>query len=495
MRILCIVIIFCLFSYKEACSSLKINIEPGLGGFYRTQQWFPLKVILRNNGKNVEGTLSTVFSGMKYEVPIDLPAKSQKAVFFYLYPTTQEREIKISLHSNRSLILDDVSEITELDQDMIFVGIIRGSSPAQSYPFLEERESPVRIINFTPEDLPEEWPGYDALDIMIIDNLNPALISPTQKTAFKHWLFSGGKLLLYGHYPYPLNADFYEDLLPVDVFKTITTSEVNSVYDDKQESYTNPSGLILNANTLKKDCKIVQHVNGTPVIVKADYGMGEIIYSTIPFYQPMLNELSRDEGMRKELFDNNNRPYQKFKLPVSQTLSENISVGDDKLLLSWKYIFYFSIIYCGSLIALYFAVFRKKNSFVFNLITLIFFPIFFSALFGTMLFLFRSHNVKIDSFSLLIGSDQYKERIISKTFCILSAQKRKKLELGLRNSSFVIEPFHLTGGTNAVNPYTQTQTENSTLGNIRVNPLENRSFFFRGVLETDEFIEADISWP
>ena len=437
--------------------------------------------------------MSTDFSGMKYEIPIDLPAKSQKAVFFYLYPTTPEHEVKIYLHSNKALILDDVSKITELDQNMIFVGILRGSNPAQSYPFLEEREYPVRIINFTSEDLPEEWPGYDALDIMIVDNLNPALLSPTQKTAFKHWLFSGGKLLLYGHYPHPLDADFYEDLLPVDVFKTITTPEGNSEYDYKQEPYINPSGLILNANTLKKDCKIVQHINGTPVIVKVDYGMGEIIYSTIPFYQPMLNELSRDDNIRKELFAHSNRPYQKSKLPVSQTLSENISVADDKLLLSWKYIFYFSVIYCGSLIALYFAVFRRKNSFVFNLITLIFFPIFFSALFGTMLFLFRSHNVKIDNFSLLIGSDQYKERIISKTFCILSTQKQKKLELGLRNPSFVIESANLIGDMRGINPYTLSQTEYPALKNIRLNPLGNRAFFFRGFLDCDAFIDADIS--
>ena len=471
MRILCIVIAFCLFSCKDACSSIKADIESGLGGFYRTQQWLPLKVILRNDGQDIRGTLSTDFSGMKYEIPIDLPAKSSKKVFFYLYPNKPEHEIKISLHSNGSSIFDDVTKITELDKNIIFVGVLRGSNLAKEYPFLEDSEHLTRVINFTPADLPEEWAGYDALDILIIDNLNPDLLSSDQKSAFKHWLFSGGKLLLYAHSSTTLDSGFYEDLLPVNLF------EMN-IYD----------------NGNKKNSKIIQYIDGTPAIVKANYGMGEVIYSTIPFYSPMLSELAKDDNIHKELFARNNRQIQSRKLSVTESISESISMGEDKILLSWEYIFYFSIIYCGGLVALYFTVFRRKNSFTFHLIALFLFPIFFSALFGTILFLFRDHNVKIDNFSLLIGTDQFKKKILSNTFCIVSAQKQKKLELGLRNHSFVIEPSQLVGGVNAANPYTQTQTEYSTLENIRVNPLENRSFFFRGVLETDEFIEADISW-
>ena len=110
MRILCIVILFTLFSYTEACSSINISIEPGLGGYYRTRQWFPLKVILHNDDQNIQGTLSTDFSGMKYELPINLPSKSRKEVCIYLYPTTPEHEIKISLRSNKSLITDVVSK-------------------------------------------------------------------------------------------------------------------------------------------------------------------------------------------------------------------------------------------------------------------------------------------------------------------------------------------------------------------------------------------------
>jgi hypothetical protein len=471
MRILCIVIAICLFICKDACSSIKIDIESGLGGFYRTQQWIPLKAILHNDGQNIRGTLSTDFSGMKYEIPIDLSAKSKKKVFFYLYPNKPEHEIKISLHSNKSLIFDDVTKITELDKNIIFVGVLRSSNLAKEYPFLEDSEHLARVINLTPTDLPDEWAGYDALDIMIVDNLNPELLSSAQKNAFKHWLFSGGKLLLYGNSSHTLNSGFYEDLLPSNLF------EMN-LYD----------------NGNKKDSKIIQYIDGTPVIVKANYGMGEVVYSTIPFYSPMLRELAKDDNVHKELFAHNNRKIQSRKLSVTESLSESISVDEDKILLSWKYIFYFSIIYCGGLVTLYFTVFRRKNSFTFHLIALFLFPIFFSALFGTILFLFRDHNVKIDNFSLLIGTDQFKKKILSNTFCIVSAQKKKELELGLRNHSFVIEPSHLIGGENVLNPYTQTQTENSTLGNIRVNPLENRSFLFRGILETDEFIEADISW-
>lgn len=493
MRILCIVLFLCLLIIKEACSSINIDIEPGLGGFYRTQQWFPLKVIVQNDGQSLNGILSTNFSGMKYELPIDLPAKSRKKVFFYLYPTTPEREIKISLRSNESLIADDVSKIRELDQDIIFVGILRGSNLAQNYPFLEDRKYPFRVVNFTHEDLPGKWPGYDTLDIMIMDNFNPALLSHDQKTAFKNWLFSGGRLLLYGHCPHPLDADFYEDLLPVNVFQTITTPEGKADYGNKKESYINPSGLLLNVNTLKEDCKIIRYLNGTPAIVKADFGMGEIIYSTIPFYLPMLSEWSEDDYVHKVLFSHNNRPYQKKKLLISQSLSENIYADDNKLLLSWKCIFYFSIIYIGSLIALYFYVFKKKNSFVFNLIVLIFFPIFFTALFGAMLFMFRSHNVKIDNFTLLIGSGQFKERILSITFCILSAQKQKELEIGLRNPSFVIESANQVD-IKVINHHILSETGYPVLRNISLNPLGNKAFFFRGFLESDEFIDADISW-
>ena len=60
--------------------------------------------------------------------------------------------------------------------------------------------------------------------------------------------------------------------------------------------------------------------------------------------------------------------------------------------------------------------------------------------------------MKIDNFSLLIGSDKFKEKILSKTFCILSAQKQKQLEIRLRNPSFVIESA-TPADTKEINPY------------------------------------------
>jgi hypothetical protein len=102
--------------------------------------------------------------------------------------------------------------------------------------------------------------------------------------------------------------------------------------------------------------------------------------------------------------------------------------------------------------------------------------------------------VKIDNFSLLVGSDQFKERILSSTFCILSAQKHKKLELGLRNPSFTIESVDPVGDVKGVNSSILCQIEYPALRNIRLNPLGNRSFYFRGILDSDAFIDADISW-
>ena len=102
--------------------------------------------------------------------------------------------------------------------------------------------------------------------------------------------------------------------------------------------------------------------------------------------------------------------------------------------------------------------------------------------------------MKIDNFSLLIGSDQFKERILSSTFCILSAQKHKKLELGLRNPSFVIESADPVRDMNSANPSILRQTEYPALSNIRLNPLGNRSFYFRGILDSDAFIDANLSW-
>ena len=99
-----------------------------------------------------------------------------------------------------------------------------------------------------------------------------------------------------------------------------------SLTDNKQEQYINTSGLILNDKILKEDCKIIHHFNGTPVIVKTDYGMGEIIYSSMPFYSPMLSEVSKNDNIHKELFSHNNRPYQKRKLYISQSLSETVSI-------------------------------------------------------------------------------------------------------------------------------------------------------------------------
>ncbi len=483
MRIICVILLLSIFSFKEACSSIDIDVDPGIGGFYRTQRWFPLEIIVQNDGQSINGILSTNLSGIKYELPIDLPTKSRKKVFLYLYPTTIEREIKLSLHSNKSFVSDNVSKIESLDQSTILVGILKDSELAKTYPFLEDKNYTFRVIDLLPEKLPDKWVGHDTLDIIIFDNLDPSLLSFDQKIALKNWLFSGGRLFIYGNYPNPLQDEYYKDLLPVNEIRVTTT----------KERYTASSELALDSNTLKKKSKTVRYLNGIPVITKLDYGLGKIVYSTIPFSSPMLKELTKDDLIHNELFHFNRKPYRNKKLVVGQDLSENISIDDDKLLLSWEYILYFLIIYVVCLIALYCFVFRKNKSYIFNLITLIFFPMLLTSIFGAMLFMSSSHNVKIDNYSLLIGSEQTRERILSNTFCILSAQKRKRLEIGIRNASFVIESAN-PEEVSLNDKYILTESKYASLKNMNLNPLANNSLFLRGFLESDEFIDANISW-
>src|SRR5690554_6181201 len=98
----CLTALFlCFFSTSvNASNDISIHGEVGFDGTYLRGSWTPVRVVLKNTGNDLEGSLEvTVKVGqdgkMAYSTPVSLPNTSEKEYTIYAQIPEAERNINI----------------------------------------------------------------------------------------------------------------------------------------------------------------------------------------------------------------------------------------------------------------------------------------------------------------------------------------------------------------------------------------------------------------
>jgi hypothetical protein len=169
----------------------------GFDGHIRLGQWAPVWVDVTAVA-DIDGTVLIETSGpsggpgVLFGAPIRAAAGARVRVFIaaIFLDGRQPGAVHLEVGSDRlaSVPLPRLRSTDELV-------VVLSAEPIGVEPAAARRDR-LDVAYVTPEVLPETWQAYGAVRLLVVRNLDERLLSDAQRTAIRHWVWTGGRLLL-----------------------------------------------------------------------------------------------------------------------------------------------------------------------------------------------------------------------------------------------------------------------------------------------------------
>jgi len=207
-----------------------MDVRVGFDGYCRAGNdggWCAVYAVLSNEGADVEGELRVVGgAGSSYPAPnvyarrVGLPAHSRKAYFLYL-PSAEfssHSRLTVQLIVEGQVLSSEQVEVTWSGEGDRLYGVASSSPSALN--FLGD-VTPVggraTVAHLDLETLPPDPLGWEALDVLILNDVDTTALSSEQRRALETWVAHGGHLVAGGGAGAARTVAGIAGLLPVTV--------------------------------------------------------------------------------------------------------------------------------------------------------------------------------------------------------------------------------------------------------------------------------------
>ncbi|MDH5506737.1 MAG: hypothetical protein OEZ02_05915 [Anaerolineae bacterium] len=263
---------------------VKFSVKAGLDGYCRSNSTLPVHITMENSGPDVDGKLEVhvdrVISDTTYHVQqISLPSSSRKSITIYPHIINSSRNVYVSATFGRKEYPQITTRITCLDEDDRLIGVLANQPTGMN---LLSSSAPASgrtyIAQWDMKMMPDRGAGLQALDIMIISDMDTGLLNAQQVEALGEWLSQGGTLIVTGGSGWKKTTAGIGELLPFSPSgsKTIT------IPDDLGEfsgSIRPPRGTMVAATgRLKDGGEALLTRDGTALVTSRDYGFGKVFF-------------------------------------------------------------------------------------------------------------------------------------------------------------------------------------------------------------------------
>ena len=200
--------------------TLEIEAEPGYDGRITYGKVIPVRVTVRNNGADLEGTVAvnTYASTLKYdryEAEIFVPAGGERTVVLPVkigvrqeiltVEVLQDGEVICAVNTTPEGIINPsammIGVLSTRPQNLSCLDISQEDDTLQRYEFW-------KTVELTPETLPDDGQLLDAFGMIVLDDVDPAQLTDKQQKALKAWVESGHVLISGGGTNAPQNLAF-----------------------------------------------------------------------------------------------------------------------------------------------------------------------------------------------------------------------------------------------------------------------------------------------
>lgn len=290
-----------------AQSGLKIDARAGLDGYYKINEWLPVQVIVANDGPDRDGEIQLQVAGNQgervlYTQRAILPAKSRKQFTLYAFVENYTRELIVKLVEGEDTTAEARIAVEPLTAQDFLCGVVSNDVSALNYlaglpPIGSGR---VHVAHLTLSDLPAQGRALGALDALILHNIDSSPMSVGQREALRGWIAFGGHLIVVGGPSAAAVAAGLDDLLPVRITGSTTTTDIGALGDFANAPLAPNVPAVVAQVELVDDDKgwrptILVGTSELPLLVRSEVDRGRIDYLALdPDLEPMRTWIGND---------------------------------------------------------------------------------------------------------------------------------------------------------------------------------------------------------
>ena len=190
--------------------AIGVDTAIGIGGRFRADRWTPVRVTLQNLGQDISGEVEvSVVRGdrfgpsrttIAYRRPLDLISGATKAFGFVLPLATAAYPINVRVLDGDVVAQEQTYELLGNAVENTFV-VVLARRPNLDFLlplYNTATDHGLDIVYPLPDYLPEQWQGYDSVDLLVIHDARVQDLSQRQLDALYSWVASGGRIVISG---------------------------------------------------------------------------------------------------------------------------------------------------------------------------------------------------------------------------------------------------------------------------------------------------------
>ena len=296
----------CSKSFSAYCAAFSLDYSIGFNGHFQLNTWTPITVVLENRAKSIRGTLEVIVTvGSEYRqdvypaiytMDVELPHNSKKRYAVTVLIESFTHELIIRLKQNDNLLISKSINLRPHFTEKSFAVVADNFVSPDILSVMPERLFPVTV---RPKFLPENWYGYDSVELLIMKAETIRGLRERQFQALTEWLKQGGYLLTTGGLNYgSLSKKRIKSILPLTVLGHKRLYKIGSFAQwFNQPLLGNEPFLVLHVQS--DDADVLVKEDEIPIILRKNLGSGKIIFLSFDYNTP---PFSRWDG-RKNFWD------------------------------------------------------------------------------------------------------------------------------------------------------------------------------------------------
>ena len=269
--------------------SIEMTAEIGYQGIITYGRAIPLRVRIRNNGvSDLEGTLgiSAYLNSRqynRYEMDISVPSGAEKVyVLPFSVMTRQEVFTPEIVVDGKVAEAVNIRPDTVIDPNTILVGVL-SNKPKKLANMTINRENDTdylseywQVIALDPDTFPEQEALLDSFGILVIDDIDPALLSKKQQEALGLWL-EGRHVLICGSSGG--NIAYFSDRTGLEVTGAVTSRQVLPKLEKLADISASGNRPEIAISKLTGASSLIADDDGNGLVFRTETGSGRI-YTT-----------------------------------------------------------------------------------------------------------------------------------------------------------------------------------------------------------------------
>jgi uncharacterized membrane protein YhaH (DUF805 family) len=267
-------------------AALTVDVRAGFDGDgrYRVGHWFPVSIVIANDGADMRSTIVWRFPGNDetFHYVIDLPRGARKQVDLPVLTSNSRRsaELQVFVHDSDTLLARRTVRLDPVGNSQIFVGVVSNDLTLLNSLAAAEIQSGLstEVTHLDPQRLPADVALLNGLDVIFVHEFPAAGLQAEQLAALMLWTDLGGQLVVGGGPNAEQTVAALVDWLPVTVGSLRENVPVTGLerLAGRSDLSNGLSGLRADSVDLRPEAR---NLDQEGLITVRDQGAGRVFYA------------------------------------------------------------------------------------------------------------------------------------------------------------------------------------------------------------------------